>query len=105
MTKCRSKGSPRQETRTLIGQRGLPTYITLFRWAEDTVGSQPISGRWTPDFASMAELIPVADDRIRKKTTMIIKDVNDVGSMPTRHDLLLPVIATGSMQHAYHVGR
>lgn len=45
VTKCRSKGSPRQETRTLIGQSGLPTYITLFRWAEDTVGSQPISGR------------------------------------------------------------
>ena len=60
VTKCRSKGNPRQKIRTLIGRCGLPTYITLFRWAEDTVGGQPISGSWTPDFASMAELIPVA---------------------------------------------
>lgn len=59
----------------LIGRCGLPTYITLFRWAEDTVGRQPISGSWTPDFASMAELIPVAYNRIRRT----IRDVNDVG--------------------------
>lgn len=47
-------------------------------------------------------------DQKKKKTTMIIKDVNDVGSMSTRHDLLLPVIATdslGVLEQMYGVGR